>query len=259
MLAAGRVMKSDGGSGHPGMADRLKMRLRPRGSPLMYQTWDSLLFMHWRVPEEVLKPLIPARLSIDKFYGSAWLTVTPFTLSNVRPIYTPPLPWVSDFHEINVRTYVHFDGDPGVWFFSLDANSTLPVLAARAVYHLPYHDAEIRFENNNGRVDFAMDRSSGQPSAHFDARWSIGNGLSESVPGSLEFFLTERYCLYAEHKGELYRARINHRPWPLQAAALDRYQTDLFQANSLPVPDEDPTVCSGGPVKVEVWPLEKVT
>jgi uncharacterized protein YqjF (DUF2071 family) len=251
-------MKGTHGSGLPGIADRLKMRLRPQGSPLMYQTWDSLLFMHWRVTEEVLRPLIPAALSIDQFYGSAWLAVTPFTLTNVRPIYTPPLPWVSDFHEINVRTYVHLNGEPGVWFFSLDASSTLPVLAARAVYHLPYHDADIKFENNGGKLEFAMDRNGGEPSAYFNARWSIGRGMTESVPGSLEFFLTERYCLYAEHKEGLYRARINHRPWPLQVAALESFGTDLFQANSLPVPDADPMVFAGGPVKVEVWPIERI-
>jgi uncharacterized protein YqjF (DUF2071 family) len=224
----------------------------------MYQTWDSLLFMHWRVPEEVLRPLIPEALSIDKFYGSAWLAVTPFTLNNVRPIYTPPLPWVSDFHEINVRTYVHLNGEPGVWFFSLDASSTLPVLAARAVYHLPYHDADIKFETDGGNLAFAMNRNGGKPFACFNARWSVGHGMAESLPGSLEFFLTERYCFYAEHKSELYRARISHRPWPLQVAALDGYETDLFRANSLPVPEGDPMVFGGGPVKVEIWPIERV-
>jgi uncharacterized protein YqjF (DUF2071 family) len=242
----------------PHVADRLAERLRPSGSPIMYQSWDSLLFMHWRIPEEVLRPLVPDRLGIDLFHGSAWVAITPFTLWDVRPVFTPSLPWISHFHEINVRTYVHLDGEPGVWFFSLDANRTLPVLGARTVYHLPYYDSEIDFARKEDTIDFSLKRPAANGDAQFAARWSIGPGLPESVPGSLEFFLTERYCLYAEHKGELYRARIHHKPWPLQSASLDHYETDLFQANGLPHPNEEPVVHGGGPVKVEVWPIEKV-
>jgi uncharacterized protein YqjF (DUF2071 family) len=242
----------------PHVADRLAERLRPTGSPIMYQSWGSLLFMHWRMPEEVLKPLLPDRLEIDLFHGSAFVAITPFTLWDVRPAFTPRLPWLSHFHEINVRTYVHLDGEPGVWFFSLDANRTLPVLGARAFYHLPYFDSEIEFKRTEDTVDFAMKRPADAAKIDFTARWNVGNALPEALPGSLEFFLTERYCLYAEHKGGLYRARIHHRPWPLQAASLEHYETTLFAANSLPTPDEDPIVHGGGPVKVEVWPLEKV-
>lgn len=109
----------------------------------MHQSWGKLLFMHWQLPAEALRPFIPARLSIDTFRGQAWIAATPFTVWDARPVFTPPLPWLSDFHEINVRTYVHLDGVPGVWFFSLDANSLVAVLGARTFFHLPYHVAQI--------------------------------------------------------------------------------------------------------------------
>jgi uncharacterized protein len=241
----------------PGMGDRLAARLRPEGSPLMYQSWGSLLFMHWRVDPEILIPLLPERVSIDTFHGSAWVAITPFTLWNVRPIFVPPLPWVSDFHEINVRTYVHVDKVPGVWFFSLDASATLPVIGARALFHLPYYDSKIKFVQTGNTIDCTMKREAAERSARFKATWLIGDSMPESVPGSMEFFLTERYCLYTQHKEVVYRCRIHHRPWPLQRALVDEYETDLFEANSIGSPLEEPILHSGGPVDVEVWPLEK--
>jgi uncharacterized protein YqjF (DUF2071 family) len=242
----------------PHIASRLSARLRPEGWPVMYQSWGSLLFMHWRVGVESLRPLIPEPIQIDTFDGSAWLAVTPFTLWGARPIFTPPFPWISTFHEINVRTYVFLNGVPGVWFFSLDANSTLPVLAARALFHLPYHDAEIGMNNNGDVVDFSMKRDDAKNPANFKARWSVNDPLSESAPGTLAFFLTERYCLYTKHSNELFRCRISHKPWLLLNAELEYYETDLFESNSIPVPEGDPIVHGAGPVDVEVWPLERL-
>jgi uncharacterized protein YqjF (DUF2071 family) len=120
----------------------ISVRERPTGSPLMYQSWDKLLFMHWRMPVEALRPLIPEPLVpeplvIDTFEGEVWVALTPFTIRDARPIFTPPLSWISDFHEINVRTYVHLNGVPGVRFFSLDANSLVAVMGARTFFHLP--------------------------------------------------------------------------------------------------------------------------
>jgi uncharacterized protein len=118
----------------PGVDDRLSMRERPAKAPIMYQSWGKLLFMHWQMSAEALRRLIPSRLSIDTFDGKAWAGLTPFTIWDARPILMPPLPWLSDFHELNVRTYVHLDGVPGVWFFSLDANSMAAVIGARTFF-----------------------------------------------------------------------------------------------------------------------------
>ena len=127
--------------------DRLSVRSRPQGWPLMYQSWDKLLFMHWPMPVEALRPLIPDLLTIDTFEGTAWMGVTPFTMWGIRPVFSPSLPALSRSHELNVRTYVYVDGIPGVWFLSLDANNPLAVLGARLAFHLPYFTANMSLES----------------------------------------------------------------------------------------------------------------
>ena len=223
----------------------------------MYQSWGSLLFIHWEFRPDDLRELIPRGLEIDTFEGKAYVAVTPFTLWNVRPIFTPPIPHLSSFHEINVRTYVHRDGVPGVFFFSLDANRLIPVIAARNMFILPYKLGKISMASRDGTIDFALERRE-EPSAHFRASWTEDVSSFEAEPDSREFFLTERYCLYTEDGGRLYRCRIAHEPWPLRSANLLSYETDLFPANGIPVPAGDPIVHAGGPVDVEVWPLERV-
>ena len=122
------------------------------------QTWSHLLFAHWRVPTEKLRPLIPAELTLQEFDGSAWIGVVPFLL-DVRPRYVPPLPIGSRFPEINVRTYVEADGKPGVWFFSLDARNPLAVWAARRFFHLPYFRAHMRIDVNAKAVRYTTSRT----------------------------------------------------------------------------------------------------
>ena len=106
----------------PSMDDRIDARERPVGWPIMYQSWDKLLFLHWEIPYDDLRRLIPAPLEIDTFEGKAWLTISPLTIYDARPVFVPPIPYLSRLHELNVRSYVYYDGVPGVWFFSLDAN-----------------------------------------------------------------------------------------------------------------------------------------
>src|SRR5215510_11367195 len=134
----------------PRQAERLAMRTRPKGQPIMHQSWGKLLFMHWPIEEELLRPLIPSQLTIDTFDGSAWIGVVPFTMWDIRPFppYLPTVPGVNAFHEINVRTYVYKDEVPGVWFFSLDANNAPAVMGARMFYFLPYFNARIEIEKN---------------------------------------------------------------------------------------------------------------
>ncbi|HEX8559498.1 MAG TPA: DUF2071 domain-containing protein [Pyrinomonadaceae bacterium] len=243
----------------PSVDDRLAARARPEGSPVMHQSWGDLLFMHWRVEAGALRRLIPARLEVDEHEGRAFVGVTPFTLWGVRPVFTPPLPYLSEFDEVNVRTYVHLDGVPGVWFFSLDANSAATVLGARAFYRLPYFNARITRarEGDTTRYSAARDDSAGRP-AEFEAAWTTHTGEREAEPGSLDFFLVERYCLYAADGERLYRARIHHRPWPLRGVRLGHFRTTLVEAAGLPRPSGEPLTHHGGPVDVEVWPLEEV-
>jgi uncharacterized protein len=246
----------------PSNEQRLAARERPEGAPVMHQSWGDLLFMHWRVPAEALRRLVPARLEIDTFEGDAWVGVTPFTLWGVRPTLTPPLPFVSEFHEINVRTYVHAGGVPGVWFFSLDANSRVAAAAARALFRLPYFAADIKREQSDRTTVFMSSREAAggsAPAADFGATWVVGDELPEAAPGTLDFFLVERYCLYtADGEGAVYRARIHHRPWPLRRARVETYRTSMVEAAGLATPKGVPLVHHGGPVDVEVWPLEQV-
>jgi uncharacterized protein YqjF (DUF2071 family) len=239
------------------IAERLAIRSRPDSWPIMYQSWGSLLFIHWTFSPGELQSLIPDGLEIDTFGGNAYVGITPFTLWNARPIFTPAIPYLSDFHEINVRTYVHRDGVPGVYFFSLDANRLIPVIGARNMFHLPYRLGEISLHRRDNAVDFTLERRE-EPKAFFNARWVEDPESFQAEPGSLEFFLSERYCLYTQDGHKLLRCRIAHEPWPLRQAKLLSYKTDLFEANGLPVPGQPPITHAGGPVHVEVWPLESV-
>ena len=238
-------------------AARLAVRDRPDGAPLMHQNWGKLLFMHWRLDEEVIRPLIPDALEVDTYNGSAWVAITPFTMWDIRPFppLVPAIPGFSAMHELNVRTYVYFEDVPGVWFFSLDTNSRSAVLAARNFYHLPYHFADIELEQSGKKIDYALSADDDPPIV-FDASWTIGEPLPEAQPGSLEFFLTERYCLYTEDDEQLYRAQIHHQPWPLQSAGLITFNSNILEANGLPQPAEEPLVHYAEEVNVDIWPLE---
>jgi uncharacterized protein YqjF (DUF2071 family) len=237
--------------------ERLEVRHRPSGQPLMHQTWGKLLFMHWRIDAKLLRPLIPTELEIDTFDGSAWLAITPFTMWDIRafPPYIPPVPGLSSMHETNVRTHVHYDRVPGVWFFSLDCNSAAAVLGARTFYHLPYLNAEIDFEQEEDTIDYWLERIE-DPDAELAVTWTIGESLPYSHPGSLEFFLTERYCLYTKHDDEIHRARIYHEPWPLRRASLDSLESTMIESHGLPTPSGDPLLHYAEEISVDIWPLE---
>ncbi|MGI8421103.1 MAG: YqjF family protein [Gaiellaceae bacterium] len=183
----------------------------PEGQWLVGQTWESLLFAHWRVEPEALRPLVPASLELDLFDGSAWLGVVSFRNEGTRLRGTLPLPRFSSFLELNVRTYVVRDGRPGVWFFTLDASSRLAVEVGRRSYRLPYHHA--RMESAYGRFESSR---SGEPGVAFSARWTPEGPWFEAEAGSLEAFLVERYSLYAD-EGQA-RAEIHHAPWTLRRA-----------------------------------------
>lgn len=238
--------------------DRLNIRRRPEGQPLMHQTWGKLLFMHWRIDPNLLRPLIPDELEIDTFDGTAWIAIAPFTMWDIRgfPPYLPPIPGFSSLHELNVRTYVHYDRVPGVWFFSLDCNSATAVLTARKLFLLPYYNAHIELEQENDTINYRLDRTE-QPDANFLGSWEIGETIPVSQPGSIEFFLTERYCLYTAKAGQIYRARIYHEPWPLQKATLTNFSSTMFEAQGLSNPKGEPLLHYCEQLSVDIWSLKK--
>jgi uncharacterized protein len=239
--------------------ERLEIRHRPEGLPLMHQTWGKLLFMHWRIDEKELRRSLPEQLEIDTFDGTPWIGIIPFTMWDIRafPPFVPPVPGLSAMHELNVRTYVHYDRVPGVWFFSLDCNSPAAVIGARAFYHLPYFNAEIELAQQGNTIDYQLKRTD-KPIAGFEGSWNIGKEIPFSHPESLDFFLTERYCLYSEHDGNLYRARIFHQPWPLQKARLNSYDSTMIESLGVQLWEGEPVVRYAESLSVDIWPIQRV-
>lgn len=242
------------------MIERTSMRQPPRGWPVMYQTWDKLLFLHWPVDVERLRPLVPAGLEIDTWEGTAWVGVTPFTIRGIRPPLMPPLPGISTSHELNVRTYVQRDGQPGVWFLSLDASNSLAVWGARISYALPYFRAKMKMEIEKERINFHSQRTHADAArAEFHARWQLGPRIPEAVPNTRDFFLIERYALYSSSNGRLYRARIHHRPWPLRGAHVEQLDSTMLESHGLTQPQQAPLVhAQAEPLRVRVWPPRRV-
>jgi uncharacterized protein YqjF (DUF2071 family) len=244
------------------LSARLALRERPAGAPMLRQQWSELLFMHWPVPAELLQAHLPPRLRADTHQGQAWIGIVPFEMSKVRTRYTPQVPGTHQFLELNVRTYVHLDGVPGVWFFSLDATNALAVWVARTFFHLPYLRADMRLDQPSPELrQFAATRThAGAPPATVRATWKLGTPLPPSEPGSLAFFLTERYCLYTGNKArtKLYQGRVAHAPWPLRAAQVLHLESNLLEGHGLPTPAGKPVVHAGGPVQVELWPMRQV-
>jgi len=187
--------------------------------------WENLLFMHWPVPAEGLRPLIPKPLMLDTFDGQAWLAVVPFYMRGVRPRWMPDLrlPTINRLPELNVRTYVTGPGGkPGVYFFSLDAGSALIVATARRFFLLPYYRATMRCEAGMKDIAFHSRRTHRHAApADFAARYRPVGEVFHAAPDSLEYFLTERYCFYTvDGRGRAYRCDIHHDSWPLQRAEV---------------------------------------
>lgn len=247
------------------MIDRVAPTREPDQPVLMHQSWHHLLFLHWEVPVAELQKLVPSRLTIDTFEGKAYIALVPFTLTGVRPILLPPMPGISSFHEVNVRTYVHHqDRDPGVWFFSLDAASKLAVTAARAAYHLPYFDAEMSMQVGEGalpEIDFhsRRDDTRGPMPANVHVRYRAVEGpVAPASPGTLEHFLVERYILYAQDDDhQLHRARVHHQPYPLQRAEVAELDETLVWAAGVRKADV-PLRHYARQVDVNVYPPERV-
>jgi uncharacterized protein len=226
----------------------------PRGAWLMAQTWEHLLFAHWPVPARALRPLVPEPLPVDTFDGTAWLAVTPFEITGLRFRGTAPVPWISRFPELNVRTYTRFGGKPGIWFFSLDAARAAAVAAARRLYRLPYHHADMTITRSARRVGYRSRRISGPPAA-LEAEYAPAGTARSPAAGTLEHWLTERYCLYTlDGHGRVMRAEIHHPPWPLEPATAAMRLNTMAPAG-VELPSEQPLLHFARRQDVIIWPL----
>jgi uncharacterized protein YqjF (DUF2071 family) len=233
----------------------------PDGPWVMTQTWHDLLFAHWPADVALLRSKVPAGFELDLFDGQAWIAVVPFRMTNVAPRGVPPLPWVSAFPELNVRTYVSVHGKPGVYFFSLDASNPVAVGVARLLAHLPYYTADMECTNaGNGWIEYRSRRtSSGAPPAAFSARYRPTSDAAPPARGTLEYFLTERYCLYTVDTAfRPYRLEIHHPPWPLQRADAQIGTNTMADAAGIRQPSMAPLLHFSKRQDMVAWPLERL-
>jgi uncharacterized protein YqjF (DUF2071 family) len=220
---------------------------------LMGQTWHHLLFAHWRVEPSDIDRLLPAPLTAHRRDGSAWLGITPFAVAGLRLRGTPPLPWLSWFPELNVRTYVEVDGKPGIYFFSLDAGRRAAVVAARRSHRLPYFHARMSIEHIATEVSYASERidPSGPP-ARFRARYAPAGARTDDPLGR---WLAERYCLYVvDERGRVLRGEIHHPAWPLQPARAEFDLNEMAQPLGIDL-REDPLLHYSARQDTLIWPL----
>ena len=188
----------------------------PTGPWILRQRWFDLMFAHWPARADQLQPLVPSGLKIQEFGGSSWVGIVPFRIEGLSPRLVPDLPGLARFPELNVRLYVEAEGKPGVYFISLDAGSLAAVVSARITFNLPYFHARMSSVVAAGAVRFVSVRRS-NPAIRFEADYAPAGESFEPKPGSLEYFLTERYCLYARRRlGGVKRLEIHHRPWRLR-------------------------------------------
>jgi len=223
----------------------------------MRQSWRSLLFAHWRVEPERIQQTLPPGLRVDTYDGWAYIGIVPFLMRNIRPWWSPCLPWFSNFLELNVRTYVHDAlGQPGVWFYSLDCDQPVAVWGARKFYHLPYRHAAMSAPQIEATTDYRSQVK--RTSLRCDVRYALAREEREAVPGSLEFFLVERYLLFAAATdGSLYTGQVYHRPYPIVTATVDNWHSTLLTELDFGVDESKPELLSGSHgVDVEVFALE---
>jgi len=231
----------------------------------MAQRWNDLLFAHWPVAAQAIAPLLPEGLLADTFQGSAWLGVVPFWLDRIKMRGVPPIPGAGGFPDLHLRTYVRDEdaGTPGVFSFSLDAGNLLAVAAARMLFHLPYHWAEMRLEQRSEReFSFYSRRRFSSQQVIFKARYrGLGptRRLAESTAGTLEYFLMERSCLFARDRAGLAtRASLHHVPCPLEEAEAEIERNDLAESIGIRLPAQEPVLHYLRQLAVYIWPAELV-
>ncbi len=222
------------------------------------QSWCDLLFAHWPVPKKELEPLVPDGLSVQEFDSTSWVGIVPFRMQGVMRRPFPDLPWISAFPELNLRLYVERDGKPGVWFLSLDATNPLAVWAARRFFSLPYHLATMHISHFDEKYNYQSVRhKSGE---RFQATYAPVSPIYTAKTGTLEHWLTERYCLYAQHPDRtLSRTEVHHHPWSLQKAKADIKLNNLCEPHGIKLGGEPVLLHFSKKIDVVIWSPEKLS
>lgn len=220
----------------------------------MQMDWDALLFAHWPVRPDFLRDLLPPGLELDTWGGDAWIGLVPFRMNRVRARGAPTLPGMGTFPELNLRTYVRREDRAGVWFLSLDASSALAVRLARMGFGLPYFDAQLSMIEEGERVTFAHRRTQrGAWPAELRVVYQPSSEVLVNPPGSLEYFLTERYSLYSWRRGQLLLGEVAHAPWPLRQAQAEFEINTLWDQLHLPAPGTQPLLHASRALRTVAW------
>lgn len=222
-----------------------------------HQRWADLLFLHWQIDPMIVQATLPNSLTVDTHEGAAYLGIVPFFMERVRPRWLPPLPWLSWFLELNVRTYVHDEqGRPGVWFYSLDCNQPVAVWLARKTFHLPYFHAAMDATKHAGRIDYRSQRKS-TPEPRADYAWQAHGPAREAVAGSPEFFLVERYYLFAQTAGGQMKAgQVHHAPYRIRDCSVVVHSTVPAQQAGFALDGDPVSVLCADAVDVSIYPLQ---
>ena len=241
----------------PSFPQRLSARESPRGRPVMRQRWSKLLFLHWSIEAAFISSRLPKGLHVDLFDGTAWIGIVPFSMERVHPVGLPPLPWISWFLELNVRTYVHDDaGRPGVWFFSLDCNQPVAVEIARRLFHLPYNHARMCVDSQGRDILYSSQRKGSQSISRY--RYRLPAAAKPARDQSLEWFLVERYLLFTSDRANRIRCgRVHHNPYLVEQADCSDWTVEPIRENGFPAPCGNPvSALVAEPVDVNIYPLE---
>lgn len=230
-------------------------------TPGVRMRWDDLLFLHWPVPQAVMRPLVPPSLTLDLFDETAWIALVPFRMEQTRFRGIPDLPGLGSFYECNVRTDVRTKDAkardvPGVWFFSLDAERLLPVLGGRWLWSLNYIHSRFAVHAHQQRFEYTLTRQR-NPEQRTRIEWSAGDPIPPSIPGSLEHFLTERYWLFTLRGGRILGGRVEHKPWSLRSATLHTLDDTLMQSARVPVSGQ-PLAWHSDSISVLGYPLQRM-
>lgn len=237
---------------------RLAVRDYPKDLwAIMDQKWRNLLFQHWEYDAVAIQSTLPPGLFVDTYDGKAYIGITPFSMEGVKPKFFPSIPGLSNFLELNVRTYVYNEkGIPGVWFYSLDANRQIAVQMASQFFFLPYRYAEM--ESAADADDQITYKCTPQGTvAKVEIVYSGKGPTFLAEPGSLEFFLVERYVLFANREGSIATGRIHHTPYALSFPDVKKWDSQLFEIDGLVNPKRPPDHLLFSPgVDVEIFRLE---
>lgn len=232
----------------------------PSKNWIMRQTWKNVLFLHWPIPLEKLRPHIPTSLQIDTYKGTAWLGIILFVLEGIYPFGLSSISLTPKFPEINVRTYVTYNGKPGIYFLSIDVDNWASLKIAKHWYHLPYHSAHISFQKEGESFHcHSVRRENRNDPLSFHCKYASVSDVYAPKEGTLDHWLTERYCFYSSNNGvSIYCGEIHHQPWPLQKAKIELVNHTLFTPFHFDLPEEKPVIHFSPGVDSLMWNIKKI-